>query len=311
MELIEDIDHFENQGLVLTIGFFDGVHTGHRYLIEELANIAKEENLKSAIFTFWPHPRIVLNERYQPKLLNTKSEKLELLSSTSLDYCISTEFSMNIANLCAYDFMNEILLKKLNVKHLVIGYDHRFGRNREEGFEDYKKYGEELGMKVTQSDPYTDNNYTISSTFIRQLLAVGETTMANHYLGYPYSFTGTVVNGNKLGRTLGYPTANIKLEMENKCMPKIGVYAVMVETKEKKRYKAMMYIGTRPTTNPGEDLTSIEACLFDFDGDLYGQTLTVYIIDHVRNQHKFENIDALKDQLRKDKQMVMSMLRLY
>ena len=308
MEVIEDIDNFANEGLALTIGFFDGLHAGHRYLIDEISNIAKEEGLKSAVFTFWPHPRIVLNDRYKPKLLNTKEEKLEQLSATQLDYCVMTEFTMKLADMSAYDFM-KFLREKLNVRHLVVGYDHRFGRNREEGFEDYRTYGEELGMKVTQADPYTDNKYTISSSFIRQLLAVGEVNMANHYLGYPYSFGGTIVDGNKIGRTLGYPTANIKLDADNKMLPKIGVYAVLVETNGA-RYKAMMYIGTRPTAQMGDE-TSIEVCLFNFDGDLYGKKMTVYIIDHVRNEHKFENMDALKEQLRKDKQMVLSMLRLY
>ena len=305
MEFIEDIEHFESEGLVLTIGFFDGVHAGHRYLIDQVCSTAKEERLKSAIFTFWPHPRITLNEHYKPNLLNTIEEKKEVLMSSPLDYCVMTDFSMELANMDAHDFMKNVLKEKLNVKHLIIGYDHRFGRNREEGFDDYLRHGQELGIKVTQADPYSDNNYTISSSFIRQLLAVGEITMANHYLGYPYSISGTVTKGQQVGRTIGYPTANLKLDINNKCLPKIGVYAAMVEVDDKK-YKSMLYIGTRPTT-PIADL-SIEAHLFDFDGDLYGKHITIYVEDRVRNQHKFEDLASLKKQLQKDARMAQKML---
>lgn len=308
MEIIEDIEHFENEGLALTIGFFDGVHAGHRYLIDQVRDIAKEEHLKSAIFTFWPHPRITLNEHYKPNLLNTLDEKKELLMSSPLDYCILTEFSMKLADMVAFDFMSEVLVKKLNVKHLIIGYDHRFGRNREEGFDDYVKHGEKLGIKVTQADPYSDNNYTISSSFIRQLLAVGEINMANHYLGYAYPLAGTVIHGQEVGRSIGYPTANLQLDITNKCLPKIGVYASMVEVGSK-RYKAMLYIGTRPTTTTDE--LRIEAHLFDFEGDLYGQHITIYVEDRIRNQHKFENLADLKKQLQNDARMVQKILRRY
>ena len=307
MEIIDDIDNFRSPGLVLTIGFFDGVHAGHRYLIEQVNTLAREEGLKSAVFTFWPHPRITLNEHYQPRLLNSLQEKEELLAATGVDYCIVTPFNMQLANLVARDFM-ELLAGKLNVKHLVVGYDHRFGRNREEGFDDYVKHGQQLGMKVTQADPYTDNNYHISSSFIRQLLAVGEINMANHYMGYPYQITGTVVHGNQVGRTLGFPTANIEPDMENKCLPKIGVYAAMADV-DGRRLKAMLYIGTRPTTT-GMELKG-EACLFNFKDDIYGKKITLYVVEHVRNQHKFESLEALKTQIEKDSIMIQKILLRY
>lgn len=311
MEFIDDIAKYQTshaceEGLVLTIGFFDGVHAGHRFLLDQLKAYADEEHLKAAVFTFWPHPRITLDEHYKPDLLNTIEEKRELLGSAPIDYCIFTQFTMDLADLCAYDFMKKVLKEQLNVKHLVIGYDHRFGRNREEGFEDYVRYGQELGIKVSQADPYTDGNYTISSTFIRKLLSVGEIHMANHYLGYPYSITGTVMEGQQLGRTIGFPTANLKLEIPNKCLPKIGVYAVMAEVSGK-RYKAMMYIGTRPTTEV-IDLT-IEVHLFDFTGDLYGQRMTVYVEDRLRNQHQFDGLESLKKQLHKDALMARNLLK--
>ncbi|MCQ2193240.1 MAG: bifunctional riboflavin kinase/FAD synthetase [Paludibacteraceae bacterium] len=305
MEFIEDIEHFENEGLALTIGFFDGVHAGHRYLIDQVRAVADDEHLKAAIFTFWPHPRITLNEHYKPNLLNSLDEKKELLMSSPLDYCIMTDFSMDLANLVAFDFMKEVLVKKLNVKHLIVGYDHRFGRNREEGFDDYVKHGLELGIKVTQADPYSDNNYTISSSFIRQLLAVGEINMANHYLGYPYALSGTVEKGQQVGRTIGFPTANLKLNIPNKCLPKIGVYAAMVGVGDK-HYKSMLYIGTRPTTTVDE--LSIEAHLFNYEGDLYGQDITIYVEDRIRNQHKFEDLATLKKQLQKDARMAQKIL---
>ena len=305
MEFIEDIEHFENEGLALTIGFFDGVHAGDRYLIDQVRAVADDEHLKAAIFTFWPHPRITLNEHYKPNLLNSLDEKKELLMSSPLDYCIMTDFSMDLANLVAFDFMKEVLVKKLNVKHLIVGYDHRFGRNREEGFDDYVKHGLQLGIKVTQADPYSDNNYTISSSFIRQLLAVGEINMANHYLGYPYALSGTVEKGQQVGRTIGFPTANLKLNIPNKCLPKIGVYAAMVGVGDK-HYKSMLYIGTRPTTTVDE--LSIEAHLFNYEGDLYGQNITIYVEDRIRNQHKFEDLATLKKQLQKDARMAQKIL---
>jgi len=307
MKLVEDIEKFENKGLVLTIGFFDGVHAGHRFLIRQVGKIAKKKKLQSAILTFSPHPRLVLDKEYKPCLLNNLPEKIELLSEQPLDFCIQIGFTPDFANYSAREFMQEILQKKLNVKHLLIGYDHRFGKNREEGFDDYCRYGDELGIKVTRAQLYRDGN-AISSSFIRKLLISGDIRSANHYLCYPFNFKGVVVEGFKIGRKIGFPTANLRLSFEHKCVPDVGVYAVWVEM-EKVKYGGMLYIGNRPTVANGEK-PSIEVNIFDFEGDLYGKELTIIFVDKIRNQQKFQNTELLREQLNIDKQTVMKILGL-
>lgn len=306
MQLIEDIDNFKNNGLVLTIGFFDGVHTGHRFLIYKMKEIAERENLQSAILTFWPHPRLVLDEAYKPRLLNNLPEKIELLDKLPLDYCIQIGFTPDLANYSAYEFMKDFLQKKLNVKHLLIGYDHRFGKNREEGFDDYVEYGKELGIRVEHIQPYVEDGHTISSSFIRRLLISGEIKLASRYLGYPFVLKGVVIEGFQIGRRIGFPTANLRLSFEYACVPDVGAYAVWVEVEEEK-YAGMLYIGNRPTVANGED-PSIEVNLFDFEGDLYHKELAITFVDKIRDQIKFENIDLLKNQLYKDKEMAKKIL---
>jgi len=306
MQLIKDIGKFENKGLALTIGFFDGVHAGHRFLIRQIGEITEKEGLQSAILTFTPHPRLVLNEEYKPRLLNSFSEKVDLLGKLPLDYCIQLNFTHKLANYSAYEFMQEILQKKLNVKHLLIGYDHRFGKNRKEGFDDYCQYGAELGIKVSHAQSYEENGFKISSSFIRRLLISGDIKSANHYLGYPFTFKGVVVEGFKLGRKLGFPTANLRLSFEYKCVPDVGVYAVWVGV-EKKTYGGMLYIGNRPTVANGEE-PSIEVNIFDFEGDLYGKELTITFVEKIRNQQKFQNVELLKEQLKRDKEVVKKIL---
>lgn len=298
MELIEATGMAGKEGLALTIGFFDGVHHGHQFLAEQLAKVAKSEGLKSAILTFWPHPRIILHEAYQPKLLNTHEEKLELLTKLPVDYCIQMEFTTEVSNLSAHDFMEKVLRDKLNVKHLLIGYDHRFGKNREEGFDDYCAYGEELGMIVTRAEPYEENDFTISSSFIRNLLDVGDIELANKYLGYRYNISGTVIRGKQNGRKLGFPTANIEPEIENKCIPCFGVFAVKVNVKGG-NYNGVACIGTRPTFGGGE--ISIEVNIFDFDDDIYGEKINMQFIHKLRAQNKFCTIDDLRNAISEDR----------
>ncbi|HOI25918.1 MAG TPA: riboflavin biosynthesis protein RibF [Paludibacteraceae bacterium] len=309
MKIIEDLEHFENDGLILTIGFFDGVHAGHRYLINQMNEIAKRKNLKSAILTFWPHPRLVLDEEYKPRLLNNIEEKQELLSKLPLDYCIQIPFTKELSNYFAYDFMKQFLKEKLNVKYLLVGYDHRFGKNREEGFDDYCRYGKELDIKVSQSEPYMEDGYTISSSFIRNLLNVGDVKLASKYLGYNFRIKGTVVEGYKLGRKLGYPTANIHLNFGNKSVPNVGVYAVKAKL-EGKVYEGMLYIGNRPTIANGDD-PSIEVNMFNFDQEIYGKTLEVIFIDRIRKQEKFTDTESLKKQIGLDKEQTKKVLLEY
>jgi riboflavin kinase/FMN adenylyltransferase len=205
--------------------------------------------------------------------------------------------------------MKEILQKKLNVKHLLIGYDHRFGKNREENFDDYRRYGQEIGITVTQTPSYKEDGHTISSSFIRRLLDVGDVRSAAHYLRYLFTLKGTVVEGFKLGRILGFPTANLRLSFQYKYVPTAGVYAVRTEV-DGERYDGMLYIGNRPTVANGEEI-SIEVNLFDFQGDLYNKELIVTFVDKVRGEEKFSNLDSLKEQLKRDKEAVEKVLELY
>lgn len=309
MEIIEDLDSFENNGLMLSVGFFDGVHAGHRFLINQMCSLAKWKSMQTAILTFWPHPRLVLDEDFKPRLLNNKQERRKLLSQLPLDYCIDIPFTKELSDYFAGDFMREVLQKKLNVKHLVVGYDHRFGKNREEGFDDYCAYGKELGIKVTQADPFEEDGYCISSSFIRNLLNVGDIRLASKYLGYNFRMKGVVVEGCRLGRELGYPTANIELSYDKKCVPDVGVYAVKVLL-EGKVYEGMLYIGTRPTVANG-DCPSIEVNLFDFNQDIYGKELEIVFIDRIRKQWKFPDMEALKAQIAKDKVATKEVLLAY
>lgn len=307
MKTIEDIDNFKNDGLVLTVGFFDGVHVGHQHLINCLRKVADEEGLQSAVLTFWPHPRIVLDEDYKPSLLNSMDEKFIHLSALPIDYCIKMPFSTELSNYFASDFMKKILKEKLNVKHLVVGYDHRFGRNREEGIEDYRAHGKEIGMKVSQATPFYMDGFCISSSFIRSLLKSGEAKLASKYLGYPYQLKGTVIKGSQVGRKLGFPTANVELDINNKCLPKVGVYAVKVSLNEA-LHNGMLYIGSKPTFG-GEKKISIEVNLFDFNEDIYGETICIELIDFVRKQERFENEEILKQNIASDKEKSLNILK--
>lgn len=290
-----------------TVGFFDGLHAGHRFLIEELKSTAKIQNLKSVVITFSVHPRKVLNLEFKPELLTTLSEKLTQLESTGIDTCIVLDFSISMAKLSAYEFLKTILKEKFNVHTLLIGHDHRFGHNRTDGFPEYKKYGEALGMNVISCLQYnTDTDKHISSSEIRNALKKGEVEFANRLLTYEYSIYGKVIEGFKVGRTIGYPTANLELNDPDKLIPGIGVYAVRVKWKNM-TYKGMLNIGHRPTLENGNSI-SIEVHIIDFNDDIYNQTLEVCFIDKIRDEKKFNNIDELKDQLQKDKLYVMKMI---
>jgi len=304
--LLLDSKHTIEKGpMVATIGFFDGVHAGHCYLIEQVKAEAARSSLPSAVITFPVHPRKVLNSDYQPALLCGFDEKIERLVSTGIDYCISLDFTTEISKMSAQEFMCEILKKRLNVDTLVIGYDHRFGHNRSEGFADYKKYGAELGMKVIQATELSHSEH-ISSSRIRRILGNGEVSMAAKLLSYNYTISGKIVEGFKVGRTIGFPTANIQIWEDYKVIPAFGVYAVYVHI-EGERYQGMLYIGKRPTLHNGDNI-SLEVNIFDFDGNLYNKTLTAEFIDFIRPDEKFRNIDILKAQILKDKESVQKVL---
>jgi riboflavin kinase / FMN adenylyltransferase len=295
-----------NAGCVATVGFFDGVHVGHKFLIKELKSLAIKRNQRSMIITFGVHPRKVLNSDFQPQLLNTLAEKNVLLESTQVDGIIELDFTKEMAQLSAYEFLNIILKHTFNVKTLLVGHDHRFGHNRADGFPEYKKFGEMLGIEVIQAQPYktVDDNH-ISSSEIRLALQRGEIERANRLLGYSYTIEGKVIDGFRVGRKIGFPTANLKVLDSDKLIPPFGVYAVRAYH-NKIGYKGMMNIGTRPTLNNSYH-TSLEVNIFDFYKDIYNQIIKVEFIGKIRNEQKFDGVNELVEQLKKDKEIVLKM----
>lgn len=293
------------QGIVATIGFFDGVHVGHRFLIKELQDWGKELNMPSAVITFPEHPRQVLHSDYRPKLLDTFQEKMERLETTGIDYCIALDFTYELSLYSAADFIR-LLAEEYHVKGLLIGYDHRFGHDRSDGFEQYVEYGGQVGMEVRKASPYDEENIRVSSSEIRRLLQEGKVEMANALLTYPYQLKGRIVSGYKVGRTIGFPTANIEVDSPYKLLPKVGVYAVWVELLGK-RYKGMLYIGKRPTLQNGDNLT-IEVNILGFSGNAYNDEITVSFVYAVREDKTFESVEALREQLERDRQTVDKLL---
>jgi riboflavin kinase/FMN adenylyltransferase len=308
MLLIDREHKLQHAPLVAAIGFFDGVHTGHRFLIDQVKEEAAKRKLLSAVITFPRHPRKVLQKDYQPALLCGFDEKTERLASTGIDYCVCFDFTTEISQLSAGDFMKDILKDKLSVNTLIIGYDNRFGHNREDGFADYKRYGSEIGIDVIEARELPGEDH-VSSSRIRKLLAEGYIRKAAKLLSYNYIISGKIVEGSKVGRTIGFPTANIQVWETYKVIPAFGVYAVYVHVNGQK-YDGMLYIGRRPTLHNGDNI-SIEVNLFDFDGDLYNKELTVEFIDFVRPDEKFIDIDTLKKQIGDDKDTVMSVIENY
>lgn len=298
------------QACVATIGFFDGVHRGHRFLIRQLTRYAVGHDLASLLVTFRTHPRQVMQAAYQPQLLTTYDEKCGQLATTGADYCLTLDFTTALAALSARRFMAEILKEKLSVKVLVIGYDHRFGHDRSEGFAEYVEYGRELGMEVVRADAFAMSEVNVSSSMVRACLAEGEVGIAARCLTRPYEITGRVVHGFHVGHELGFPTANIQVEDSQKLIPKNGVYAVWVKGKiggEEHVWGGMLNIGLRPTMENGENRT-IEVHLLDFAGDLYGCRLTLSFVRRLRDERKFRNKGELVHQLREDEAMVRMIL---
>ena len=289
--------------LVATIGFFDGVHRGHQFLIKQVCDEAKASGMESAVITFDEHPRKVLHQDYQPRLLSTLEEKLILLSRTGIGNAVVLHFDREMAGLSAHDFMEKVLHDRLNVKKLIIGYDNRFGHNRAKGFDDYVRMGHEMGIEVIQSQAFSLDGVNVSSSYIRKLIEKGELELANKCLGYPYAIYGKVVSGYQEGRKLGFPTANLDLSGSGQLVPANGVYGVKVRLQDSMQYRrGMMNIGTRPTFN-GKNL-SIEAYIFDFSGDIYGQTLVAAFIHRIRDEHKFDSAEELAEQMRNDAKII-------
>lgn len=293
-------------GIAATIGFFDGVHLGHRFLINQLKERAKELSIPSAVITFPVHPRKILQANYLPELLTTFEEKLYQLSTTGVDYCIVIDFSKELSEYTAGLFIQKVLSEQLNVKSLLVGYDHKFGKDRADGFEQYKEYGKTVQMEIVLASPLLPGEKNLSSTLIRKLLQDGNVREASQLLSYNYELEGIVVDGNKMGRKMGFPTANIQLSDAGKIIPSIGIYAVRVRF-DNQQYKGMLYIGNRPTLfEQGE--CRIEVNIFNFEGNLYNKDIVVEFVDFIREDIKFNRPEDLIKQLEQDNKTAISLL---
>lgn len=299
MKVISDVHPYPLPPSVATIGFFDGVHRGHRFLINQVKEAAAKDGLCSALVTFPVHPRQVIQTTYRPLLLTSPQEKIELLETTGADYCILLPFTHELSLLSAKEFM-QLLRDKFNIRTLVIGYDHRFGHNRSESFDDYCRYGKELDIYIERARAYTDGEAKISSSVIRQLLKEGNVSLAAKFLGYNYFLDGTVVDGYKVGRKIGFPTANLQVDCPDKLIPSEGVYAVYVYV-EGKKWAGMLNIGHRPTLNNGMNL-SIEVNILGFSDNIYHKEMRIEFVKYLRAEEKYDTIDALIAQMHKDRE---------
>ena len=306
MVTIQGISKFKNTlPTAITIGTFDGVHIGHRQILERLINNAKHANLNSVLVTFFPHPRMILQKESNLKLLNTLDEKIEILEGLGLDYVIVHPFTKEFSRLSAIEFVRDILVNQLKAKKIIIGYDHRFGRNRNANINDLITFGNTLDFEVEEISAQEVDEVSVSSTKIRTALEEADIATANSYLGYAFMLTGTVKKGKGLGRQLDFPTANIKIAEAYKLIPKNGVYVVQSFI-DGKTYHGMMNIGFNPTVKGKEK--SIEVHFFDLNQDLYDKKIKVELLHHLRDEHKFDSVEDLKQQLVKDKQASLALI---
>lgn len=292
---------------VVTSGTFDGVHLGHQKVLDRLKETADRNNGETVVITFWPHPRLVLHPEDQSlKLLNTFEEKAELLKQEGIQHLVRIPFTREFSQLTSEVFVRRILVDTIGTRKLVIGYDHHFGKNREGSFEQLRATSSHHGFDVEEIPARDIDHITVSSSVIRKALESGDVTTASHLLGRSYSLSGIVVMGDKLGRVMGYPTANIAVESHYKLIPADGIYAVRVQHAGQ-WHKGMLYIGIRPTVNGVR--RSIEVNIFEFDSDIYGETLTVSFEQLLRNDSRFKDLEALKSQLHKDKALAQEALQ--
>lgn len=298
MKIINDLDSFPQTATVVTIGTFDGVHIGHQKIINRLIKTANQGQLKSAILTFFPHPRMVLQKDAKIKLIHTIEERSQILEALGLDYLFIKKFTHEFSRLSSHDFVKQILVDTLHAKKVVIGYDHRFGRNRNADIHDLRNFGKQYNFEVEEISMQDIDDVAVSSTKIRNALLEGTIEKANKYLGYPFMITGMVVKGKELGRQIDFPTANINVEEAYKLIPKHGSYVVSATIDNTLVY-GMMNIGTNPTVKGKKE--TIEVHFFDFNKDLYNQKIQVNLLHRIRDEEKFESIAVLKQQLEKDK----------
>ncbi|MEO8253429.1 MAG: bifunctional riboflavin kinase/FAD synthetase [Flavobacterium sp.] len=304
MKIFHSIKDFSSsKKTILTLGTFDGVHIGHKKILEKVIQNTLDEKYESLVLTFFPHPRMILQERSEIKLLNTISEKIRLLEELGIQNLVIHPFDEIFSRLTAEEFVETVLVAQFKIHKIIIGYDHRFGRNRTADINNLIEFGEKYGFEVEQISAQEINAISVSSTKIRNAISEGNMLLANKYLGYNYFLSGTIIKGKQLGRTIGFPTANLQIEEDYKLIPLQGVYAVSSIINNREVF-GMMNIGMNPTVG-GEKL-SVEIHYLDFDADLYDQKITVSILKRIRGEEKFDSLDLLKEQIEKDKLEILS-----
>ena len=300
MKIIYDRNDWVEEAVVATIGFFDGIHCGHCFLLQEMRKHAKEHGIPDAVITFPVHPSVILHSDFQPQLLNSFDEKMALFAKTGIDYVIVMDFTPELAALTAREFISTVLVPEWRVQTLFVGYDHRFGRRQPEEIEQELTDGKYFGLEVIKASSFrSDNGLVVSSSVIRHLIETGDVAEASRLLGYPYRLKGHVVNGRQVGRRLGFPTANMAVDEKFKVIPRSGSYAVQI-TIDDTKYDGMLYIGARPTIGP-DDTLHIEAHIFDFSKDIYNESITVEFVDFIREDRRFDSPDELRVQIQRDK----------
>jgi riboflavin kinase/FMN adenylyltransferase len=293
---------------VATIGIFDGVHTGHRFILEHLKVQAEAHGGESVVVTLWPHPRIVLNQDLQEfKLLHTRQEKIRELEQFGIDHLVVVPFNKEIASLTACAFVQDYLVDRLGIQVLLIGYDNRFGKDRKGDPEGLQRCAEKNNYRIEKLPEFYSDIGAVSSSIIREAILKGDLERAGKMLGYDYYLSGKIVEGNHIGRQMGFPTANIHPVDPNKLIPMNGVYAIRAELRGK-TYKGMLNIGFRPTLDSAMAVKTIEAHLFDISGDFYDEEIVIHFVKRVRNEMKFSGMEALKQQLQKDKAIIQALL---
>lgn len=304
LKLFHSINDFQSdKKTILTLGTFDGVHIGHKKILERITQNTENGKYESLVLTFFPHPRMVLQEKSEIKLLNTISEKSKLLEATGIENLVIHPFNESFSRLTAEEFVHSILVDQFHIHKIIIGHDHRFGRNRTANIDHLIAFGTEYGFEVEQISAQEIQDVSVSSTKIRKALQDGNMALANEYLGYAYFLSGEVVKGKQLGRTIGFPTANIQIEENYKLIPKNGVYVVKSVISQKEVF-GMMNIGFNPTVN-GQKQT-IEVNFFDFDADIYNQEISISLLAYLREEEKFGSVDLLKEQLNQDKKTALT-----
>ena len=299
LKIYQSLNEFKpTKKTIVTLGTFDGVHLGHNLILDKICKTAKQENLESVLLTFFPHPRLIVSNDSEIKMLNTMAEKAMLLEQKGIQNFIIHPFDKLFSELSPREFVKQVLIKQLNIQKIIIGYDHKFGKNRAADFNDLIAFGKEFGFEVEEISAKQVNEVSVSSTKIRNSLLEGNISLANAYLGYPYMLSGIVVKGNQLGRTIGFPTANIEISENYKLIPKNGVYIVTAIVNNQTIF-GMMNIGIKPTL--GDNVPTIEVHLLNFSEDIYNQKIQVNVIERHRDEQKFESFEALKSQLEIDK----------